>query len=191
MKDGLSRLGMSLASPSRLYGVTTVLSNLVSNVPAVMLLLPLVRDIPGAGYILAVSSTFAGTCSSWGASPTSLSPGRRSGWGSPSTGRGTPGGRARHSRQPRDGRPVWFLSRRVFFIAPQEKEITFLGQTSTQAPQEMHSGENISSRRTMAFTSRLMGQFFVQSLQSMHLSLSARDGGAVSPRRGRRSARPS
>ncbi len=60
MKDGLSRLGMSLASPSRLYGVTTVLSNLVSNVPAVMLLLPLVRDIPGAGYILAVSSTFAG-----------------------------------------------------------------------------------------------------------------------------------
>ena len=60
MKAGLARLGVSLASPSRLYGVTTVLSNLVSNVPAVMLLLPLVRDVPGAGYILAVSSTFAG-----------------------------------------------------------------------------------------------------------------------------------
>ena len=60
MKDGLARLGVSLASPSWLYGVTTVLSNLVSNVPAVMLLLPLVRDIPGAGHILAVSSTFAG-----------------------------------------------------------------------------------------------------------------------------------
>jgi Na+/H+ antiporter NhaD/arsenite permease-like protein len=60
MKDGLSRIGVSLASPSRLYGVTTVLSNLVSNVPAVMLLLPLVRDVPEAGYILAVSSTFAG-----------------------------------------------------------------------------------------------------------------------------------
>ena len=60
MKAGLARLGVSLASPSRLYGVTTVLSNLVSNVPAVMLLLPLVRDVPEAGYILAVSSTFAG-----------------------------------------------------------------------------------------------------------------------------------
>ena len=60
VKEGLSRLGVSLASPSWLYGVTTVLSNLVSNVPAVMLLLPLVREIPGAGYILAVASTFAG-----------------------------------------------------------------------------------------------------------------------------------
>ena len=51
--------------------------------------------------------------------------------------------------------------------------MTFFGQTSTQAPQEMHSGEYILSSLTMAFTSRLMGQFFVQSLQSMHFSLSA------------------
>jgi len=52
--------GISLASPLWLYGVTTGLSNLVSNVPGVMLLLPLVRDIPGAGEMLALSSTFAG-----------------------------------------------------------------------------------------------------------------------------------
>jgi len=56
----LESAGISLSSPVWLYGVTTALSNLVSNVPAVMLLLPLVRDVPQAGYILAVSSTFAG-----------------------------------------------------------------------------------------------------------------------------------
>ncbi|MDK2959652.1 MAG: hypothetical protein PWP47_1696 [Synergistaceae bacterium] len=53
-------LHRDLVAPSRLYGLTTVLSNPVSNVPAVMLLLPLVRDISEAGYILAVSRTFAG-----------------------------------------------------------------------------------------------------------------------------------
>jgi len=60
LKEFLESAGVSLSSPAWLYGVTTVLSNLVSNVPAVMLLLPLVRDVPQAGYILAVSSTFAG-----------------------------------------------------------------------------------------------------------------------------------
>jgi Na+/H+ antiporter NhaD/arsenite permease-like protein len=60
IEGSLSSLGVSLSSAPWLYGVTTFLSNLVSNVPAVMLLLPMVRDIPGAGYILAVSSTFAG-----------------------------------------------------------------------------------------------------------------------------------
>jgi len=59
-EKALSSLGISLGSPYWLCGVTTLLSNLVSNVPAVMLLLPMVRDIPGAGYILAVSSTYAG-----------------------------------------------------------------------------------------------------------------------------------
>ena len=56
----LGSAGVSLSSPNWLYAATTVLSNLVSNVPAVMLLLPLVRGIPQAGYVLAVSSTFAG-----------------------------------------------------------------------------------------------------------------------------------
>ena len=60
LKEFLESAGVSLSSPAWLYGVTTVLSNLVSNVPAVMLLLPLARDVPQAGYILAVSSTFAG-----------------------------------------------------------------------------------------------------------------------------------
>lgn len=59
-EKALSSLGISPGSPYWLCGVTTLLSNLVSNVPAVMPLLPMVRDIPGAGYILAVSSTYAG-----------------------------------------------------------------------------------------------------------------------------------
>ena len=61
----------------------------------------------------------------------------------------------------------------VFFRGKKAKERTFFGQTSTQAPQEMHSGDAIFSSLTILFTSRLMGQFFVQSLQSMHFSLSA------------------
>lgn len=51
--------GLDLADPAALFGVTAVLSNLVSNVPAVMLLLPGARhDL--AGPILALSSTLAG-----------------------------------------------------------------------------------------------------------------------------------
>lgn len=51
--------------------------------------------------------------------------------------------------------------------------MTFFGQTSTHAAHEMHSGESIADAFTIAFTSRLIGQFFVQSLQSIHFSLSA------------------
>jgi Na+/H+ antiporter NhaD/arsenite permease-like protein len=51
--------GVDLAHPATLFGVTAVLSNLVSNVPAVMLLLPAARhDL--AGPVLALSSTLAG-----------------------------------------------------------------------------------------------------------------------------------
>ena len=50
---------IDLADPATLFGVTAVLSNLVSNVPAVMLLLP-VASHPLAGPILALSSTLAG-----------------------------------------------------------------------------------------------------------------------------------
>ena len=60
IRELLGRGGISLSSPPWLYAVTTVLSNLVSNVPAVMLLLPLVKGIHLAGPILALSSTFAG-----------------------------------------------------------------------------------------------------------------------------------
>jgi Na+/H+ antiporter NhaD/arsenite permease-like protein len=42
-----------------LFTVTPVLSNLVSNVPAVMLLLP-ASSGPAAGAVLALASTFAG-----------------------------------------------------------------------------------------------------------------------------------
>jgi Na+/H+ antiporter NhaD/arsenite permease-like protein len=56
---GFGAAGLSLSEPAALFGVTAVLSNLVSNVPAVMLLLPAARhDL--AGPILALSSTLAG-----------------------------------------------------------------------------------------------------------------------------------
>jgi Na+/H+ antiporter NhaD/arsenite permease-like protein len=55
----LQRLGVDLARPSVLFPVTVVLSNLVSNVPAVILLLPQGRQMNG-GLILAMASTLAG-----------------------------------------------------------------------------------------------------------------------------------
>ncbi|KAB2898460.1 MAG: anion transporter [Burkholderiaceae bacterium] len=51
--------GLHLDHPVPLFGATFVLSNLVSNVPAVMLLLPLAHH-PLSGPLLALASTFAG-----------------------------------------------------------------------------------------------------------------------------------
>ena len=51
--------GIDLAHPGWLMGVTVVLSNLVSNVPAVMLLLPAATR-PLSGPVLALASTLAG-----------------------------------------------------------------------------------------------------------------------------------
>lgn len=55
----LRESGLDLAQPAAMFGVTTVLSNLVSNVPAVMLLLP-AASYELAGPILALASTLAG-----------------------------------------------------------------------------------------------------------------------------------
>jgi len=59
MMTTLHDAGVNLSHPATLFGVTAVLSNLVSNVPAVMLLLP-AADGPLAPAILALSSTLAG-----------------------------------------------------------------------------------------------------------------------------------
>ncbi len=56
---GIAKTGIDLQHPAWLFSVTVVLSNLVSNVPAVMLLLPAAIH-PLAGPILALSSTLAG-----------------------------------------------------------------------------------------------------------------------------------
>jgi Na+/H+ antiporter NhaD/arsenite permease-like protein len=56
---GFAAAGIDLSRPEWLFAVTPLLSNLVSNVPAVMLLLPASND-PLAGAVLALSSTFAG-----------------------------------------------------------------------------------------------------------------------------------
>jgi Na+/H+ antiporter NhaD/arsenite permease-like protein len=58
----LAGAGIALGEPATLFGATLVLSNLVSNVPAVMLLLPAVQDAPApyAGATLALVSTLAG-----------------------------------------------------------------------------------------------------------------------------------
>jgi len=52
-------LGLRLDHPAPLFGAAFVLSNVVSNVPAVMLLLPLAKH-PLSGPLLALASTFAG-----------------------------------------------------------------------------------------------------------------------------------
>jgi len=55
----LAALGVRLDRPGALFGATFVLSNLVSNVPAVMLLIPVVHH-PLGGVMLALVSTLAG-----------------------------------------------------------------------------------------------------------------------------------
>jgi Na+/H+ antiporter NhaD/arsenite permease-like protein len=55
----MSAAGVSLAAPAPLFAATFVLSNLVSNVPAVMLLLPLIRSASD-GPLLALVSTLSG-----------------------------------------------------------------------------------------------------------------------------------
>jgi Na+/H+ antiporter NhaD/arsenite permease-like protein len=59
MMGAVARTGVEVSQPAWLFGSTVVLSNLVSNVPAVMLLLPVAKH-PLAGPILALSSTLAG-----------------------------------------------------------------------------------------------------------------------------------
>lgn len=54
----LAAMGIDLHRPAVLFGSTFLLSNLVSNVPAVMLLLPVAS--PRDGALLALSSTLAG-----------------------------------------------------------------------------------------------------------------------------------
>ena len=53
-------MGLRLDHPAPLFGAAFLLSNVVSNVPAVMLLLPVAAQQPLAGPLLALSSTFAG-----------------------------------------------------------------------------------------------------------------------------------
>jgi Na+/H+ antiporter NhaD/arsenite permease-like protein len=57
--SALAGAGVDLSRAGWLFAVTPVLSNLVSNVPAVMLLLP-ASSGPQAGAVLALASTFAG-----------------------------------------------------------------------------------------------------------------------------------
>ncbi len=59
MLNGLRTSGIHLDQPAWLFGVTVLLSNLVSNVPATMLLLHAAQH-PLAGPILALASTLAG-----------------------------------------------------------------------------------------------------------------------------------
>jgi Na+/H+ antiporter NhaD/arsenite permease-like protein len=56
----LGAAGVDVSRPSWLFVSTVVLSNLVSNVPAVMLLLPQATSHPLGGPILALASTLAG-----------------------------------------------------------------------------------------------------------------------------------
>ena len=57
--QGFRSVGIAPDQPASLFGLSVILSNLVSNVPATMLLLPTATH-PLAGPILALSSTLAG-----------------------------------------------------------------------------------------------------------------------------------
>lgn len=57
--NALAAYGIDITRPGWLFGLAVVLSNLVSNVPAVMLLLPAAKH-PAAGPLLALASTLAG-----------------------------------------------------------------------------------------------------------------------------------
>lgn len=57
--NDLAASGVDLRAPAWLFAITAVLSNVVSNVPAVMLLLPAATH-PQAGPVLALASTLAG-----------------------------------------------------------------------------------------------------------------------------------
>lgn len=59
MQLSLQNAGVNLHSPNWLFVISAGLSNIVSNVPAVMLLLPFASH-PSAGPILALASTLAG-----------------------------------------------------------------------------------------------------------------------------------
>jgi len=59
LMESLRGAGVDPAQPAWLFGTSVVLSNVVSNVPATMLLLPAAHH-PLAGLILALSSTLAG-----------------------------------------------------------------------------------------------------------------------------------
>jgi Na+/H+ antiporter NhaD/arsenite permease-like protein len=56
---GLAAIGVPLTAPAPLFAATFVLSNVLSNVPAVMLLLPTAGS-PLDGLLLALVSTLAG-----------------------------------------------------------------------------------------------------------------------------------
>jgi Na+/H+ antiporter NhaD/arsenite permease-like protein len=56
----LALQGADLTQTGALFAATLLLSNLVSNVPAVMLLLPAAGQAPGGGTTLALVSTLAG-----------------------------------------------------------------------------------------------------------------------------------
>jgi Na+/H+ antiporter NhaD and related arsenite permeases len=59
MFAGIRALGIDLTNPGWLFAVTAVLSNIISNVPAVMLLLP-ASPTPQDRLLLALASTLAG-----------------------------------------------------------------------------------------------------------------------------------
>jgi Na+/H+ antiporter NhaD/arsenite permease-like protein len=59
LQRDLASAGVDVGRPAWLFGIAVVLSNLVSNVPAVMLLLPAAQS-PQAGALLALASTLAG-----------------------------------------------------------------------------------------------------------------------------------
>jgi Na+/H+ antiporter NhaD/arsenite permease-like protein len=65
-EEALAGLGADVSRSAVYVPLVVVLGNLVGNVPAVMLLLPFVRQDPATGHMLALGSTFAGNAALMG-----------------------------------------------------------------------------------------------------------------------------
>jgi Na+/H+ antiporter NhaD/arsenite permease-like protein len=61
LMEAMASQGLTITNPFALTGISTLISNLVSNVPAAMLLVQFLDPgVPEQWYVLALSSTFAG-----------------------------------------------------------------------------------------------------------------------------------
>jgi Na+/H+ antiporter NhaD/arsenite permease-like protein len=61
LMEAMAHQGLTITNPFALTGISTLISNLVSNVPAAMLLVQFLDPgVPEQWYVLALSSTFAG-----------------------------------------------------------------------------------------------------------------------------------
>ena len=131
------------ASPAPLFAATLVLSNVVSNVPAVMLLLPVATHATSPGPMLALVSTLAGNLLIVGSIANIIVVDAAARRGHPDRlAHARAGGRAGHRRHPRHrrrlagGAPLGLAHgiRAKIRVGPPLPPTTLMGATTTVKP---------------------------------------------------------